>query len=73
MALTLCAMCPVQWDCAAYALNADEPDGTWAMSLKDRKWLRKQPDAHKIVEQASFDGVPVQFAVRRARTAKLTT
>lgn len=36
LALIVCNQCPAQWDCVAYALDADETAGTWAIP---QTWL----------------------------------
>ncbi len=68
LALLECAMCPVQWDCARFAVQVREPLGTWAMSIEDREWLQDQPiDADVFIKQAESDCRPIQHAVRDAR------
>lgn len=67
MALQFCGMCPAQWECASYAVAADEPWGIWGMRYDDLIWLKRRRDAAKIIERAQRAGDPIQFTVRRAR------
>ena len=67
VALTFCAMCPVQWDCTEWALLVEEPGGTWGISYDDLEWLRRQPKPLAIVEQARVREVAVQVAVHTRR------
>lgn len=67
VALTLCALCSAQWDCASFAVAVDEDFGVWGMSLADLLWLRKRGNATEIIERARYEGQPVQYAVRDAR------
>ena len=66
-----CEPCPVQWECARHGVEVEELEdrstGAWAMTRRDRRWLAKQPDAFKIIDQAKFDDVPVHVAVAAAR------
>ncbi len=67
LALLDCRQCPAQYRCAEYAVRAQMVAGTWAMRIADLRWLRKQPEAIKLVEAWEEAGVPVQVAVREAR------
>lgn len=61
-ALETCRMCPVQWECAATALEADEAAGIWSDTLDNLRLLRNRPD---VLAKAKKRGVPVQDAVRK--------
>lgn len=69
MACLECALCSVQWDCASYGVDVEEPLGVYAMSIDDRVWLQDRHDAEKIIRDAEAAGVPVQFVVGRRRKA----
>jgi hypothetical protein len=65
MAVGLCSLCSVQWDCASYAVAAGEPWGVWAMRHDDLIWLMALPDPERFIRRAERRRVPVQFAVAR--------
>ena len=71
VALGECSMCPVQWDCASFAVMADEPWGTWGMLLDDLEWLKRQTFAETLIRNAEVRGQPVQFAVASQRRQNL--
>jgi hypothetical protein len=58
-ALTICHICPVQWECALVALEADERAGVWGDTLEN---LRSVTPA--FIQTAKVQGVPVQVAIR---------
>ena len=68
-ALLVCQSCPVQWECARFAMTTWENWGTWAMGISDARWLHDQPDHSALIDKAQDDGVPVQVAVSSARQA----
>jgi hypothetical protein len=70
--LDLCMHCPVQWDCATWALNVDEPQGTWGMRFEDLRALREIRNPLALIERARLAEVPVQVAVRRLRSQPRT-
>ena len=65
MALGLCSLCSVQWDCASYAVSASEPWGVWAMYHDDLVWLMNHRDPERFIRKAEKRRVPIQFAVAR--------
>jgi len=67
IALTFCAMCPVQWDCTTWALDVEERIGTWGITYDDLGWLRLQRSPHRIVEAARAKEIPVQVYVASRR------
>lgn len=67
IALTFCAMCPVQWDCTTWALEVGERIGTWGVTYDDLLWLRERRDPLRIVETARASGTAVQVAVATRR------
>lgn len=70
MALMVCNNCPVQYECARWAIEVDERWGTWAMPIEELHWLKKR--AHgRIIDAAEDLGVPVQVAVRTAHAASV--
>lgn len=72
MALELCRICPVQWECATFALTmASEPTyiwGTWGADATSLRWLKKRGKlGTEIIRQAESTSTPVQVAVKLAR------
>lgn len=61
-ALTICRMCPVQWECALVAIEAEESAGVWGDTLDNLRMVRNSPE---VIVQAKAQGVPVQVALRR--------
>ncbi len=70
MALEVCRHCPVQWECAAAAIEGEEPVGTWADRIENIHWLRRQHDHEMHIIQAAEDGEPIQVMVKRLRHGK---
>lgn len=71
LALTFCQSCPVQWDCATYAIVGRMRAGTWAMKMADLDMMQKEPDRWvRQVERWQAKGVPVQVGLRK-RKARL--
>lgn len=67
LALIHCASCPVQYDCAEYAIEAGMLAGTWAMKIVDLDWLRNQDEWRELLMDAFVANVPVQVHVRSIR------
>lgn len=69
VALTFCAMCPVQWECATWAINVDEPYCVWGASYEDIEWLQKRgaERARSDIEGARKRGEAVQVMIRKLR------
>ena len=68
LALTVCSTCPVQWQCANAALEADERAGIWADTLDNLHWLRRQGNHQEKLEMAESAGVTVQRTIVILRT-----
>ena len=68
LALLSCTGCPVQWKCAAAAIDADEAAGVWGDTLDNLRWLGKRPDHARVLEMAQSTGTPVQRTIRFLRT-----
>lgn len=66
LAVLECRNCPVQYDCARFALQVNEKWGTWSMHIDDLKRLQAHPRQNAIIAAAELAGIPVQVAVRRA-------
>jgi hypothetical protein len=62
-ASAVCERCPVQWDCARFAIQVQATIGTWGgvEPVELRKAVRKTPNLISLAEDA---GVPIQVAVR---------
>jgi hypothetical protein len=67
LAEAICFNCPVQWECARWALDVEEEAGVWSMTMRDMRWLRRRAHPRAIVDQAKANGEPVQVIVRRLR------
>jgi hypothetical protein len=72
VALDLCMHCPVQWQCASWALAVDEPQGTWGMRFEDLHWLKKQKDPQYIIAVANDHSEPVQVVVKALRRRSMS-
>lgn len=66
---TFCQGCVVQWECARFACEFEEPIGVWGMTMRDRRWLMKQRNPLGIIDSARLDGVPVSVEVSGRRSA----
>ena len=68
VALDICMHCPVQWDCTTWALEVEEPQGTWGLPFEDLRWLRKHyTDPAGVIARAEQLSEPVQVFVKRLR------
>lgn len=67
MALMICATCPVQYDCAAYAVQGLMQAGTWAMGIANLRWLQGQEGALDLVAEARELAVAVDEFVTALR------
>lgn len=67
LALLTCQGCPVQWKCAAAAIEADESAGIWADTLDNIRWLSRRTNPVNILEMAQSTGTPVQRIIARLR------
>lgn len=69
-AIAACAECPVQWDCASYAVRTSSYGITFAMSASDLRWLTHHSRRHLAeswVDEARADAEVVQVMVGRRR------
>lgn len=68
-----CELCPVQWECVRFAVQIEAKVGTWGLTFSDLEWLRStfpdEADQIAFVNAADDEDIPVQEAIRRARTA----
>jgi hypothetical protein len=77
LALEYCRVCPVQWECAAFAIHTSpKPEqlwGTWGADMVDLRWLKRQGPivADAVLAEASCSQTPVQVAVHSARAESL--
>lgn len=67
MALMICATCPVQYDCAAYAVQGLMQAGTWSMGIANLRWLQGQEGALDLVAEARELAVAVDEFVTALR------
>jgi hypothetical protein len=77
LALEYCRACPVQWECAAFAIHtapkAEQLWGTWGADMVDLRWLHRPGPAvaDAVIAAASASATPVQVAVHSARDEAL--
>lgn len=66
LAMIVCNGCAAQYDCALYALAADEQVGTWAIPQSWLQALRRRGDrrAVAVIEAARSRAVTVQTMVK---------
>ena len=71
LALMSCYACPVQSDCATWAVKARARAGTFAMKIIDLKFLESLDEdvALALIEEAAAAGVPLQRAIPAYRMA----
>lgn len=70
VALLTCQGCPVQYQCAKFAVLGRMNAGTWAMHPHDLVWLGQQKDRLRIISDAEAAGLPVGRVVRQQRDAR---
>lgn len=66
VALMICHGCPVQWDCARYAIEGQMRAGTWAMPISVLRSMSRPANIERSLAQidaAEAEGFPVQVAV----------
>lgn len=77
LALEYCRVCPVQWQCAAFAVaTAPKPEqlwGTWGADMVELRWLKRQGPVvtDAVLGHAEVTSTPVQIAVHTARDQAL--
>lgn len=64
-----CSACPVQWECARWAIANEMECGVWGMTRRDRRWLERHPNAVGVIDAARRDHVPVGTYVSGLRSA----
>lgn len=69
MALALCEICPVQWECVRYAILMNDPFCAWAVDLEDRVLLSQLDDWQERIAMAKAAGRSVASVVLEIRTA----
>lgn len=68
-ALLTCGGCPVQWKCAAAAIEAEERCGIWSDTLENLRYLARRRNHRAILEMAESTGVSVQVTISMLRPA----
>jgi hypothetical protein len=71
-ALIHCQACPVQYRCAAYAVEGRMIAGTWGMAEDDLRWLQRQGDWRDVLAMGQAAKEPVQRVVVTVRAARST-
>ncbi len=68
-ALLVCQGCPVQYECATYAVEGSMQAGIWGVSSQNREWLQRlNPTlAVALIDEARTKAVPVEVHIRAAR------
>jgi hypothetical protein len=65
-----CELCPVQWECARYALKTEANHGTWGAAQESLEWLRKHcSDPAGLIDVADHEDITVAEAILIARQA----
>lgn len=77
LALEFCRGCPVQYDCARYALRTAPSHtyiwGTWGAHMADLRWAKRTEVGEAVIDRAEAEAVPVQVALTEARrTVRVT-
>lgn len=67
MALALCEMCPVQWQCVSFAIVQNDKFHIWAVDGADRKLLRRQGDWRGLLAIAEAERRSVASLIREIR------
>lgn len=70
-AMPLCRVCPQQWSCTRWAIEVDEPTGTWGIPYKLLHWLKRQPDSLMIVDTAAASSTPVEVHVLSVKSRRV--
>lgn len=68
LAMLGCSACPVQWRCAAAAIEADERAGIWGDTLDNIRWLGSRAGHINELALAESTGVSVQRTISMLRT-----
>ncbi len=63
----VCEYCPVQWDCASYAVAIEPTVGTWSVPLDDVKVLIRSGIGEDVIRVAQRKRMTVKEAVARLR------
>jgi hypothetical protein len=66
-ALAQCHLCPVQWECATWAIKAEQKFHIWADTPANRKALAGRPDWEMLIAAAAVKALPVQIVARRIK------
>lgn len=70
VALMICHSCPVQYECAHYAVEAEIQAGTWSARLSNVKWMqRSRAKSHEYIDEAERAGVSVEKYITPIREA----
>jgi hypothetical protein len=59
----ICRQCPVQWECAAVAIEADERAGVWSDWIDNIRWLSLRKDWKNRLQMAKSTGTSVQMLI----------
>lgn len=55
----VCNSCPVQWECADYAVQGKARAGTWAMGITNLVWLQDQDAPLDLIDAARRRQLPL--------------
>jgi len=63
LALGTCEICPVQWECASYAIDGECIYGIWAVKRDDRRALGKKVGWREMMQEAKENCRPVSSVI----------
>lgn len=69
LGLMSCFGCPVQYECARYAICGKMRAGTFAMRIRDLRWLQRSGMADTLIDYAEAEQLPLQRVICNAREA----
>jgi hypothetical protein len=78
MAVGVCRLCPVQWECASYAIETGSGwgrggAGLWSTTMERLEWLAHQRDWRNLLAAAKEMNMPVDTAIGRLQASRAVT
>lgn len=64
MAVMICRTCPVQWECARYAIKSEAEIGTWGSEISKIKTFGARHNYDDLLDMAKDADIPVDDLVR---------
>jgi hypothetical protein len=72
MAVMVCRTCPVQWECARYAIKSEAEIGTWGTEIAKIKMLGAQHNYNELLDAAQECDIPVDDMAKQIQSAKIS-